>query len=130
VLALLQSVAERKQATPGQVALAWLLARRPQIVPIPEVPAAERGRLVDPPGQEPFAQWTERHEAGVAVLIPKVATQGSANQRRLLTVPPNKDLLRIIDARVAGRIGSMLEVWPATPSRRCPRCRGPVERTR
>ena len=32
---LLQSVAEQKQATPAQIALAWLLARKPWIVPIP-----------------------------------------------------------------------------------------------
>ena len=35
LVALLQAVAERKQATPGQVALAWLLAQKPWIVPIP-----------------------------------------------------------------------------------------------
>jgi aryl-alcohol dehydrogenase-like predicted oxidoreductase len=32
---LLQSMAQRKQATPGQIALAWLLAQQPWIVPIP-----------------------------------------------------------------------------------------------
>jgi aryl-alcohol dehydrogenase-like predicted oxidoreductase len=32
---LLGSIAERKQATPAQVALAWLLAQKPWIVPIP-----------------------------------------------------------------------------------------------
>jgi aryl-alcohol dehydrogenase-like predicted oxidoreductase len=32
---LLASVAERKQATPAQIAIAWLLARKPWIVPIP-----------------------------------------------------------------------------------------------
>jgi len=32
---LLQSIAERKHATPAQIALAWLLAQRPWIVPIP-----------------------------------------------------------------------------------------------
>lgn len=32
---LLGRVAQRKRATPGQVALAWLLARKPWIVPIP-----------------------------------------------------------------------------------------------
>jgi len=32
---LLREVAERKKATPAQIALAWLLARRPWIVPIP-----------------------------------------------------------------------------------------------
>ena len=32
---LLRSIAERKGATPAQVALAWLLAQKPWIVPIP-----------------------------------------------------------------------------------------------
>jgi aryl-alcohol dehydrogenase-like predicted oxidoreductase len=32
---LLQEVAARKGATPAQIALAWLLARKPWIVPIP-----------------------------------------------------------------------------------------------
>jgi aryl-alcohol dehydrogenase-like predicted oxidoreductase len=35
VVELLQRVGGRHQATPGQVALAWLLARKPWIVPIP-----------------------------------------------------------------------------------------------
>ena len=32
---LLASIAQRKEATPGQIALAWLLAQKPWIVPIP-----------------------------------------------------------------------------------------------
>jgi aryl-alcohol dehydrogenase-like predicted oxidoreductase len=32
---LLAKVAERKKATPAQIALAWLLAQKPWIVPIP-----------------------------------------------------------------------------------------------
>jgi aryl-alcohol dehydrogenase-like predicted oxidoreductase len=32
---LLAAIAERKKATPAQIALAWLLARKPWIVPIP-----------------------------------------------------------------------------------------------
>jgi aryl-alcohol dehydrogenase-like predicted oxidoreductase len=39
---LLNRVAERKHATPGQVALAWLLAQRPWIVPIPGTRKLER----------------------------------------------------------------------------------------
>jgi aryl-alcohol dehydrogenase-like predicted oxidoreductase len=35
VVDLLTSTAERKGATPAQIALAWLLAQRPWIVPIP-----------------------------------------------------------------------------------------------
>jgi len=34
---LLRSIADRKRATPAQIALAWLLARKPWIVPIPGV---------------------------------------------------------------------------------------------
>jgi aryl-alcohol dehydrogenase-like predicted oxidoreductase len=35
VVDLLTSIAQRKGATPGQIALAWLLAQKPWIVPIP-----------------------------------------------------------------------------------------------
>jgi len=39
---LLTRVAERKRATPAQIALAWLLAQRPWIVPIPGTRKLER----------------------------------------------------------------------------------------
>jgi aryl-alcohol dehydrogenase-like predicted oxidoreductase len=32
---LLRQIAQRKKATPAQIALAWLLAQKPWIVPIP-----------------------------------------------------------------------------------------------
>jgi aryl-alcohol dehydrogenase-like predicted oxidoreductase len=35
LIALLETIATRKQATPAQIALAWLLAQKPWIVPIP-----------------------------------------------------------------------------------------------
>jgi len=35
VVDLLGKLAARKQATPAQIAIAWLLARKPWIVPIP-----------------------------------------------------------------------------------------------
>jgi aryl-alcohol dehydrogenase-like predicted oxidoreductase len=35
LIGLLSSIAERKQATPAQIALAWLLAQKPWIAPIP-----------------------------------------------------------------------------------------------
>ena len=35
LITLLASIAERKKATPAQIALAWLLAQKPWIVPIP-----------------------------------------------------------------------------------------------
>jgi aryl-alcohol dehydrogenase-like predicted oxidoreductase len=39
---LLKDVAKRKNATPAQIALAWLLARKPWIVPIPGTTKTER----------------------------------------------------------------------------------------
>ena len=39
---LLRSIAARTKATPGQVALAWLLAQKPWIVPIPGTRKLER----------------------------------------------------------------------------------------
>ena len=39
---LLGTIAERKQATPAQIALAWLLAQKPWIVPIPGTRRLER----------------------------------------------------------------------------------------
>ena len=39
---LLRAIAERKAATPAQIALAWLLAQRPWIVPIPGTTKRER----------------------------------------------------------------------------------------
>lgn len=39
---LLRKVAERKRATPAQIALAWLLSQDPSIVPIPGTTKAER----------------------------------------------------------------------------------------
>jgi aryl-alcohol dehydrogenase-like predicted oxidoreductase len=40
---LLRTIGERKKATPAQIALAWLLAQKPWIVPIPGT--TKRGRL-------------------------------------------------------------------------------------
>ncbi|MFY9873563.1 MAG: aldo/keto reductase, partial [Candidatus Nitrosopolaris sp.] len=39
---LLRKVAERKKATPAQIALSWLLAQKPWIVPIPGTRKLER----------------------------------------------------------------------------------------
>jgi aryl-alcohol dehydrogenase-like predicted oxidoreductase len=42
VIDLLARIAEQKQATPAQIALAWLLAQKPWIVPIPGSRKIER----------------------------------------------------------------------------------------
>ena len=42
LIALLGTIAERRKATPAQIALAWLLAQKPWIVPIPGTRKLER----------------------------------------------------------------------------------------
>src|SRR5205814_4437621 len=42
VVDLLGKIAKRKNATPAQIALAWLLAQKPWIVPIPGTTKLER----------------------------------------------------------------------------------------
>ena len=44
---LLAKIAERKKATPAQIALAWLLAQKPWIVPIPGTTKIERLKETD-----------------------------------------------------------------------------------
>ena len=42
LLAFLRSLAEQKQATPAQIALAWMLCKKPYIIPIPGSRKADR----------------------------------------------------------------------------------------
>ena len=42
LVGIVKTLADRKGATPAQVALAWLLARRPWIVPIPRTTKRHR----------------------------------------------------------------------------------------
>ena len=42
IVDLLSQIADRKKATPAQIALAWLLAQKPWIVPIPGTRKLER----------------------------------------------------------------------------------------
>lgn len=42
LLALIQKIAEEKQATPGQISLAWMIDKKPWIVPIPGSKKASR----------------------------------------------------------------------------------------
>ena len=42
IVDLLRDIARRKKATPAQIALAWLLAQKPWIVPIPGTRKLER----------------------------------------------------------------------------------------
>ncbi len=68
---LIKAMAQRKNATPAQVALAWLLARKPFIVPIPGT--TKENRLIENLGAsqlELTAEDLQLIEAGAANLKP------------------------------------------------------------
>jgi aryl-alcohol dehydrogenase-like predicted oxidoreductase len=68
---LLKAWAQRKNATPGQIALAWLLARKPWIVPIPG--ATQMAHMVDNVGAAAvrftLAELAELNAAAAAIQI-------------------------------------------------------------
>jgi aryl-alcohol dehydrogenase-like predicted oxidoreductase len=68
---LLKRFAEQKRATPGQVALAWLLAQRPWIVPIPGTRKLERleENLGAASVELTAADLREMHEAASKITV-------------------------------------------------------------
>ena len=70
---IIKTVAERKRATPAQVALAWLLAQKPWIVPIPGT--TKRHRLEENlDGVEITLTLQDLHE--VVDALAKIEIQG------------------------------------------------------
>ena len=71
---LLRQIAERKKATPAQIALAWLLAQKPWIVPIPGT--AKLNRLEEDIGAVAVA-LTPDDLRDVESAASKIAIQGA-----------------------------------------------------
>ena len=71
---LLGQVARRKGATPAQIALAWLLAQRPWIVPIPGTTKPDR--LAENLGAADL-QLTSDDLASIAAAASKITIQGA-----------------------------------------------------
>jgi aryl-alcohol dehydrogenase-like predicted oxidoreductase len=80
LVALLRTVAERKRVTPGQVALAWLLARRPWIVPIPGT--TKRHRLEENIGAADV-DLTQDDLADIERAASSIAIQGARYPEQL-----------------------------------------------
>lgn len=74
LLALLQMWAARKQATPAQIALAWLLAQRPWIVPIPGT--TQMAHLLDNIGAA-SVPWTPAEVAELNQAVAAITVQGA-----------------------------------------------------
>jgi aryl-alcohol dehydrogenase-like predicted oxidoreductase len=77
VVDLLQGIAKEKNATPGQVALAWLLAQRPWIVPIPGT--TKLHRLEENIGAAAI-DFTADDLADVQAAASKITVQGARYQ--------------------------------------------------
>ncbi|MBV8071533.1 MAG: aldo/keto reductase [Acidobacteriaceae bacterium] len=71
---LLASIAERKKATPAQIALAWLLAVKPWIVPIPGT--TKQARLEENIGAAAL-QLSSNDLADIESAASKIAVQGA-----------------------------------------------------
>ena len=70
---LVRELAERKAATPAQVALGWLLSQKPWIVPIPGT--TKRSRLEENLGAVDV-QWTEEELAAIDGAVSKIQILG------------------------------------------------------
>ena len=77
---LLGRIAERKQATPAQIALAWLLAQKPWIVPIPGT--TKPHRLEENIGAA-AVELTPDDAREIESALSKVAVQGDRYPERL-----------------------------------------------
>jgi aryl-alcohol dehydrogenase-like predicted oxidoreductase len=83
---LLTRIAERKNATPAQIALAWLLAQKPWIVPIPGTTKLRRlEENIHRPGAN--ARRPRRHRRGADRGAGRPLRRSSAADDRPLTEP-------------------------------------------
>ena len=81
---LLERVAERRGATPAQIAIAWILAQRPWMVPIPGTTKLHRlEENMAAAELELTAEDLHEIEEGAAQITPKGARYSAANQRMI-----------------------------------------------
>jgi aryl-alcohol dehydrogenase-like predicted oxidoreductase len=90
LVGLVKTWAERKQATPGQIALAWLLAQKPWIVPIPGT--TQMPHMVDNIGATAVrftpAELSELNAAASAIQIQGVRLPESVLAFSEVEAPP------------------------------------------
>ena len=84
VIDLLGRIAKRKNATPAQIALAWLLAQKPWIVPIPGT--TKLSRLEENIGAASI-QMTSEDLREIDAATSKITVQGARYPERLERMP-------------------------------------------
>ncbi len=80
IVTLLGSIAKRKNATPAQIALAWLLAQKPWIVPIPGT--TKLNRLDENLGAVPV-ELTPNDLRDIDIAASKITVQGARYPEKL-----------------------------------------------
>src|SRR5437773_7856961 len=93
LVALFGRIAERKKATPARIALAWLIAQKPWIVPIPGT--AKRHR----PEENIAAaavELTVHRFSGDRRRSPRITVQGARNQGELKAMAARRPLTDIM----------------------------------
>jgi len=80
LIGLLTSIGERKKATPAQIALAWLLAQKPWIVPIPGTTKLQR---LDENIGALSVELTAGDLRDIDVAASKITVQGARYPERL-----------------------------------------------
>ena len=74
MVGLLNQIAKRKEATPAQIAIAWLLAQKPWIVPIPGTRKLER---VKENNGATEVELTPADLAEIATAASRITVQGA-----------------------------------------------------
>ena len=74
LVAVIKTIAARKQATPAQVALAWLLAQKPWIVPIP---GTTKRRRLEENIRAVDVELTQGDIADIATATSQIAIRGA-----------------------------------------------------
>ena len=89
-----QEIAAARSATPGQVALAWLLSRRPWIVPIP---GTKRVAYLEDNAGAPAVQLTPEDEQRLDALAGRVQGERYGGGQQRLTASPRRRSAQVLD---------------------------------
>jgi len=77
------AIAKEKNATPGQIALAWLLAQGPNVVPIP---GAKRRTFLEENADAVKVELTPSDIERIEKAAPRGATAGARYQGRMMNM--------------------------------------------
>ena len=111
VVDLLQRIAEEKEATPAQIAIAWILAQKPWIVPIPGTTKKHR---VEENAAAADIELTEENLQEIEAAAAKIEIQGALLRKLAADDRP-------LSHATAGRSALLSQPFPPPAQRPCMR---------